>query len=130
MSPSSAGAPPGATVAPSPPTKPLNLTAATEPMSWSDAAEFIGVSGSSLGVALEFRSQTREEDGRVNDGSQETVYVVIAGFGVLRCGGVDMECTGGDVLFVPKGCPHSFQRLDGDMKLWRISPVGLPAGLG
>jgi mannose-6-phosphate isomerase-like protein (cupin superfamily) len=105
------------------PSKPVNLTAAAEPMPWAEACRAIGVSGPHDAVALEVRGLTHAENGRQNDGASETVYVVIAGFGVLRCDDVDMECTGGDVLFVPRGCSHRFERLDGEIKIWRISPV-------
>jgi mannose-6-phosphate isomerase-like protein (cupin superfamily) len=106
------------------PTKPINLTAAAEPMPWTEACKIIGVSGPGEAVALEVRGLTHAEKGRQNDGSREVIYVVTAGFGMLRCDGVEMECTGGDVLFVPRGCPHHFERLDGEIKVWRISPIG------
>jgi mannose-6-phosphate isomerase-like protein (cupin superfamily) len=105
------------------PSKPVNLTAASEPIPWEQACGVIGVSGPSEAVALDVHGVTHAENGRFNDGSRETVYVVIAGFGVLRSDDVDMECTAGDVLFVPRGCPHRFERLDGDIKIWSISPV-------
>ncbi|MGI4959519.1 MAG: hypothetical protein ACRYGI_18215 [Janthinobacterium lividum] len=34
-----------------------------------------------------------------------------------------MDCTKDDVLFVPRGHPHYFERLDGNIRLWRISLV-------
>jgi mannose-6-phosphate isomerase-like protein (cupin superfamily) len=105
------------------PSKPVNLTAAAEPMPWAEACKIIGVSGPGEAVALGVRGLTDAENSQQSDGSHETVYIIIAGFGVLRCNDVDMECTGGDVLFVPKGCPHRFERLDGEIKIWRISPV-------
>jgi mannose-6-phosphate isomerase-like protein (cupin superfamily) len=66
---------------------------------------------------------THAENGQQNDGSREIVYVVIAGFGLLQYDDVGVECTGGDVLFVPRGCPHRFERLDGEIKIWRISAI-------
>jgi mannose-6-phosphate isomerase-like protein (cupin superfamily) len=41
----------------------------------------------------------------------------------LRCEDAEIECTAGDVVFVPKGCPHRFDRLDGAIRIWRISPA-------
>ncbi|TPM89492.1 hypothetical protein FJ966_29225 [Mesorhizobium sp. B2-1-5] len=111
---------------PSRPSKPINLTAAAEPMPWSEACKTIGVTGPSELVALDVRGLTHADNGRLNDGSRETVYVVVAGFGVLRCDDAAMECTAGDVIFVPRGCPHRFERLDGEIKIWTISPVGGP----
>jgi hypothetical protein len=105
------------------PSKPINLTAAVEPMSWEQARNVIGITGPSETIALDVRGLTCTENGRLNEGLCETVYVVISGFGVLRSKDVDMECTAGDVLFVPRGCPHRFERLDGDIRIWRISPV-------
>jgi mannose-6-phosphate isomerase-like protein (cupin superfamily) len=105
------------------PSKPVNLTAAAEPMSWEQACKVIGVTGPSERIALDVHGVSHAENGRLNDGSRETVYVVISGFGVLRCDDMDTQCTAGDVLFVPQGCPHRFERLDGDIRIWSISPV-------
>jgi mannose-6-phosphate isomerase-like protein (cupin superfamily) len=105
------------------PSRPYNLTAASEPMSWEQACKSIGVTGPSKALALDVHGVSHAEDGRLNDGSRETVYVVISGFGVLRSGDTELECTAGDVLFVPQGCPHRFERLDGDIRIWSISPV-------
>ena len=105
------------------PSRPINLTAASEPMSWEQACKTIGVTGPSEALALDIQGINHAENGRLNDGSRETVYVVISGFGVLRSEDVEMECTAGDVLFVPRGCPHRFERLDGDIRIWSISPV-------
>ena len=105
------------------PLKPVNLTAAVEPMSWEQARKVIGITGPSEAIALDVRGLTCAENGRLNEGLRETVYVVISGFGVLRSDDVDLECTAGDVLFVPQGCPHRFERLDGDIRIWSISPV-------
>ncbi|HEX3881387.1 MAG TPA: hypothetical protein VHW66_01890 [Stellaceae bacterium] len=105
------------------PSRPVNLTAAAEPMSWAEACKVVGVSAPGEAVGLEVRGLTHAENGRQNDGLREAVYVVVSGFGVLRCGDVDLECTVGDVLFVPKGCRHRFERLDGEIKIWSISPA-------
>jgi mannose-6-phosphate isomerase-like protein (cupin superfamily) len=49
------------------------------------------------------------------------VYFVVASYGVLRCGGTVMEFTAGDVIFVPKGCPHHFEQVDGKIRIWKLS---------
>jgi hypothetical protein len=103
--------------------QPFNLTAAAESMLWSGASHTVGVSGPSETVALEVRGLNSAENGRQNDGSQDIVYVVFAGFGVLRSDDLDLECTAGDVLFVPQGCSHRFERMDGEIRIWRISSV-------
>jgi mannose-6-phosphate isomerase-like protein (cupin superfamily) len=108
---------------PSRPTKPVNLTATTETMSWDLACKVVSVSGPSEAIALEVRCMSYVENGHSNDNLSETVYVVISGFGILRCADSEVPCTTGDVLFVPKGCPHQFERLDGDIKIWRISLI-------
>ena len=105
------------------PSKPVNLTANVEPMAWEQARKVIGITGPSEAIALDVRGLTCAENGRLNEGLRETVYVVISGFGVLRSDDTDIECTAGDVLFVPQGCAHRFERLDGDIRIWSISPV-------
>lgn len=103
--------------------KPVNLTAAAEPVSWAEASRINGLPGPGDGATLEVHALSPAESARRYDGLHDTVYVVAAGFGVLRHGDVAMECTAGDVLFVPKGCPHRFERLDGEIRIWRISPA-------
>lgn len=105
------------------PKYPVNLTAATETMSWELARKVIGLTGPSEKMALEVRCMSHAESDHVNNGQDETVYVVISGYGVLRSDDSEMQCTAGDVLFVPRGCSHHFERLDGDIRIWRISPV-------
>ena len=69
-------------------------------------------------------------DGHANDGLADTVYVIVSGFGVLHWGDTALECTAGDVLFVPGGQVHRFERLDGEIRIWRISAVPGPAPAG
>ena len=71
----------------------------------------------------------RAGDGYASDGLADTVYVIASGYGVLRWGDVVLECTAGDVLFVPAGRAHRFEQVDGAMRVWRISAAG-PAGGG
>jgi mannose-6-phosphate isomerase-like protein (cupin superfamily) len=105
------------------PKKPVNLTAASEPMSREQACKAIAVSGPSETVALDVDGVSHTEIGCVNNGSRESVYVVVSGFGILCSDGLDMECTAGDVLFVPQGCPHRFERLGSNIRIWSISRV-------
>jgi hypothetical protein len=105
------------------PRHPINLTAASEPMSWPQACEMIGVAGPSEGPGLEVHGIICAENGYLNDSTFDVVYVVVSGFGVLHSHDTDVDCTAGDVLFVPRGCPHRFKRLDRDMKIWRVSLI-------
>jgi mannose-6-phosphate isomerase-like protein (cupin superfamily) len=105
------------------PSRPVNLTAASESMSWDQACQIISVTGTSETATLAVHGMAYAEIGRQNSGECEMVYVVVAGFGVLRGDDFEMQCTAGDVLFVPRGCRHNFERLDGDMKIWRVAPV-------
>ena len=68
--------------------------------------------------------------GHANDGLTDTVYVIASGYGALRWGDTALECTAGDVLFVPNGRPHCFERLHGEIRIWRISAVPGPAIAG
>jgi mannose-6-phosphate isomerase-like protein (cupin superfamily) len=105
------------------PLSPVNLTEAAEPMSWSQACSLVGVGGPAGAPALEIRGLSHAENGHQNDGSVEAVYIVIAGFGALRFDDEVIECTAGDVLFVPRGRRYHFERMDGEIRMWKISPA-------
>jgi mannose-6-phosphate isomerase-like protein (cupin superfamily) len=105
------------------PLKPVNLTASAEALPWAEACKTICVSGSSEKTTLDVCGLTFEDSGQHNDGMRETVYVVTAGFGALRWDEEDIECTAGDLLFVPRGCPHHFERSDARIQIWRISMI-------
>ena len=100
---------------------PINLTAIAEPMLWPEAQKAVRVMALSSGVALEIRGLDDVEAGHSSAGFSDNVYVIISGYGVLRCEDTAMECTAGDVLFVPRGHAHHFERLDGEIRIWRIS---------
>ncbi|WP_043342396.1 cupin domain-containing protein [Belnapia moabensis] len=102
---------------------PINLTAATERLPWSEVGQALCVHGASEGSVLEICGLDRAGGGHANDGLTDTVYVVASGYGALRWGDTALECTAGDVLFVPNGRPHCFERLHGEIKIWRISAV-------
>ncbi len=109
---------------------PINLTAAAERLPWSEVGQALCVHGASEGSVLEICGLDRVGGGHANDGLTDTVYVIASGYGALRWGDTALECTAGDVLFVPNGRPHCFERLDGEIRIWRISTVPGPAIAG
>ena len=108
----------------------INLTAAAERLPWSEVGQALCVHGASKRSPLEICGLDRVADGRANDGLTDTVYVIASGYGVLHWGDTALECTAGDVLFVPSGQVHHFERLDGEIRIWRISAVPGPAPAG
>ncbi|MXQ12402.1 cupin domain-containing protein [Microvirga makkahensis] len=57
----------------------------------------------------------------------DIVYVIISGYGVLRCrDGARIEFTAGDVMMVPAGAWHQFEEVSPKFRTWRIM-VGKPA---
>jgi mannose-6-phosphate isomerase-like protein (cupin superfamily) len=100
---------------------PINLTEAADRVPWPDVEQALSLSAHCAGAVLEIRGLDHAEQGHRNDGHAHTVYVIVSGYGMLRQGGKVLECTGGDVLFIPSGCPHHFERLDGPIRIWRIS---------
>jgi mannose-6-phosphate isomerase-like protein (cupin superfamily) len=60
----------------------------------------------------------------------DIVYVIISGYGVLRCrDGARIEFTAGDVMMVPSGAVHQFEEVSPKFRTWRIV-VGKPADGG
>jgi mannose-6-phosphate isomerase-like protein (cupin superfamily) len=60
----------------------------------------------------------------------DIVYVIISGYGVLRCrDGARIEFTAGDVMMVPAGAWHQFEETSPKFRTWRIV-VGKPADGG
>ena len=102
---------------------PINLTAATEQLPWSEVGQGLFIQGQTEGCALEVHGLDRVGEGHASDGLVDTVYVIVSGYGVLRWGEMALECTAGDVLFVPGGPAHRFERLNGEIRIWRISAV-------
>jgi mannose-6-phosphate isomerase-like protein (cupin superfamily) len=92
-------------------------------MLWSDVSKVLGIRARVDGAALEIQRLEHDVSGHRNNGQAETVYVIASGYGILRYGDVSLECTEGDVLFTPRGCQHHFERMDGEMRIWRISLV-------
>jgi mannose-6-phosphate isomerase-like protein (cupin superfamily) len=51
----------------------------------------------------------------------DIVYVIISGYGVLRCGDeARIEFTAGDVMMVPAGAWHQFEEASPKFRTWRI----------
>lgn len=110
------------------PQGPVNLTEAAGHMPWSEVDQALRIRARSDGRVLEIRGLGHAADGHPNAGLHDTVYVIVSGYGVLRCRETAMECTGNDVIFVPSGAPHHFERLDGEIRIWQISliPAEIP----
>ncbi|MDB5412592.1 MAG: hypothetical protein JWR10_927 [Rubritepida sp.] len=106
---------------PFPATGPVNLTEAADRMPWSEVDKALRVCAFAGEAVLEIRGLSDAEDGYRHDGLCDFTYVIVTGYGVLRTADTRLEFTAGDVLFVPRGFPHSLERLDGDIRLWRIS---------
>lgn len=100
---------------------PINLTEAAGRMPWSEVKRALRVRARYDGAALEIRGLEYAADGHPDERLHDAVYFVVASYGVLRCGETAMEFTAGDVIFVPKDCPHHFERLDGKIRMWRLS---------
>lgn len=100
---------------------PINLTAAAGRMPWGEVGQALRMRAHSGGCTLELHALDYAEGGQRNEGLLDTVYVVVSGYGVLHAGDAPIECTEGDVLFVPRGHQHRFERLDGDLRLWCVT---------
>lgn|SRR5574343_611630 len=51
---------------------------------------------------------------------QDEIYVIASGKGILERNGEYQECKAGDVLFVPAGMEHHFERFSSDFATWVI----------
>jgi mannose-6-phosphate isomerase-like protein (cupin superfamily) len=58
--------------------------------------------------------------------AQDEVYVVVSGQGEFRCGKQVTPFGPGDILFVPAGVEHRFERFSNDLVVWVIfyGPTG------
>ena len=81
---------------------PVNLTEIAAGMSWRDACKTLSVDYRCHSSGLVIQPLDDSENGIENDGGFSTIYVVISGYSVLHCGEKEIECTDGDVLFVPR----------------------------
>ncbi|MGE4063670.1 MAG: cupin domain-containing protein [Rhodospirillaceae bacterium] len=57
---------------------------------------------------------------------RDEVYVVVSGTGEFVCGPERVSFAGGDVLFVPAGTIHRFEKFSDDLSVWVLfyGPVG------
>ena len=101
--------------------EPINLTEAADRMPWAEVDHALRICAQSAGASLEIRGLSSVDGGLSEEGLTDLLYVIASGYGVLRSGDAAMEFTGGDLLFVPRGCAHQIERLDGEIRLWRIS---------
>jgi mannose-6-phosphate isomerase-like protein (cupin superfamily) len=108
------------------PLGPINLTEAAERTFWSEARWVGRALAGADGLALEIRALDDAEEGCRSPSGCDDVYVVVSGYGVLRCGEEAVEFTASDVLVAPAGTEHRLERLDGAFRLWRISLGRLP----
>ncbi len=51
---------------------------------------------------------------------QDEIYVIVSGTGILERNGDFVSCKAGDVLFVPAGMEHHFERFSKDFATWVI----------
>jgi mannose-6-phosphate isomerase-like protein (cupin superfamily) len=100
---------------------PINLTEIASGMSWRQACETLRVCHRSGSASVAIQPLDRAESGPPDDGSSDVIYIIVSGYGILRLDGREMECTAGDLLFIPRGHPHRFERTDGDIRIWKIS---------
>ncbi len=106
---------------------PVNLTAMTEALGLPGPRPEMCRAGEARGCTLEVCGLDHAGDEHPGEAPADTVYVIASGYGLLRCGDTELECTAGDVLFVPGGQAHRFEQLGGEIRIWRISAVPGPA---
>jgi mannose-6-phosphate isomerase-like protein (cupin superfamily) len=58
---------------------------------------------------------------------QDELYVIVRGHGQLNRNGEMIDCKAGDVLFVPAGMDHRFEKFSDDFASWVIF-YGQPGG--
>ena len=98
----------------------FNLTALADRLPRDEAVDVLPVLDHSVLSAAILRPKQGEpfENGPT---SSDTIYVIIAGYCRLHCGGVnDVEATAGDVLFLPIGQKPRFTKLSRKFEMWRL----------
>ena len=113
---------------PTDPGRPLNLTANAE-LAWltKEHGSTQVLTRSHLAVTI---LGTDGLEVIVEGAEADIVYVIISGYGVLRCrDGARIEFTAGDVMMVPAGAWHQFEEVSPKFRTWRIV-VGQPADGG
>jgi hypothetical protein len=109
---------------------PLNLTAVADRMPWPEVDHAFRICAQVAGALLEICGLGHVEGDSSGEGLSDVLYVIASGYGVLRSGDVVTEFTAGDLLFVPRGCAHQIERLDGEIRLWRITLAPEPSTEG
>jgi mannose-6-phosphate isomerase-like protein (cupin superfamily) len=107
---------------------PINLTDFAAGMSWRDACASLHVCHKVQTAMVSIQPLDESKNGQSNDGASDTIYVIVTGYGVLRFEQKDIECTAGDVLFVPRGHPHRLERMNGQIQIWKIELLVDSAG--
>lgn len=51
---------------------------------------------------------------------RDELYVVVSGSGDFRCAGATVSFAPGDLLFVPAGMEHRFERFGDDLVVWVV----------
>ena len=100
---------------------PINLTGIAAGMSWKDACDTLRVCHRSPSAGVSIQPLDDGANEQPSESTSDTIYVVISGYGILRYEDNDIECTAGDVLFVPRWpstsvCAHG----RGRSRIWRI----------
>jgi mannose-6-phosphate isomerase-like protein (cupin superfamily) len=108
--------------------EPLNLTAAVDRLPWPEVGQALRIRARCAEALLEIHGVGPENAAAPE--AADRVYVVVSGYGVLRWGEGSTEFTGGDLLFVPGGCPHRIEGQGGEIRLWRIALLPAASGGG
>jgi mannose-6-phosphate isomerase-like protein (cupin superfamily) len=111
---------------PFPPDGLVNLTEAAGRLPWDQVDQALRLRARAAGAVLEICGLSHRAEEGPDDGHSDIIYVIISGYGVLRRGEAATEFTGGDLLFVPSGCQHRIERLDGEIRFWRLSLAPAP----
>ena len=70
----------------------------------------------SLGIEL-YAPHVRDDQ---TPHSRDELYVVVRGAGQFQCGGRRIAFEPGDLLLVPAGVEHRFERFDDDFLVWAV----------
>lgn len=113
---------PSSSATPSGPRKPVNLTEAAERAGWFAAKRSTQALSPQDSPLFRIDAVNVTEDGHGGDGLRDEICIIVCGYGALYYRDEVLQCTEGDLLFIPAGAPHRFEHLDGDFRIWRLSP--------
>ena len=71
-------------------------------------------------MSAEILAPTSSESFEAGLAERDTLYVVMAGSGVVESDGEEVDFTAGDVLFAPAGIDRRFAKLSRKFKAWKI----------